>query len=86
MASQTSQGAPSAVQSTVSAQHTVEARWSQESWTMDGILEPSLNKEVIPGPESSRNRKHASVKSRTAREYRSPEGMARDIFGKAGKA
>lgn len=33
-----------AVQSTVSAQHTVEARWSQESWTMDGILEPSLNK------------------------------------------
>lgn len=33
-----------AVQSTVSAQHTVETQWSQESLTMDGILEPSLNK------------------------------------------
>lgn len=33
-----------AVQSTVSAQHTVETQWSQECLTMDGILEPSLNK------------------------------------------
>lgn len=47
VASQTSQGELVLCKSTVSAQHTVEARWSQESWTMDGILEPSLNKEVI---------------------------------------
>lgn len=33
-----------AVQSTVSAQYTVETQWSQESLTMDGILEPGLNK------------------------------------------
>lgn len=33
-----------AVQNTVSAQHTVETQWSQESLTVDGILEPSLNK------------------------------------------